>query len=278
LLHVFEIPASWYGTGEAPLINPECIRTFIDSEEQRLKEYKLNVPEDRVERVIAEGGAAWHITNWANEHDVDLIVMGTRGLGNVRGLLMGSVAAKVIHDAACPVWTDALTHPEAAGRGRDYQTIVCAIDTTEEAVPVLQFAQMLGRELGAQVHIVHGVPGAETRPSKYLDFDLHAYLIDSARVAISKLQREAGTDFPVSIKASRISDAVSDVAREQKADLVLIGRGKAHETLGRLRTHAYQIIRDAPCPVLSYLPVQEHALVDHTPDNECRAETEHSLR
>ena len=278
LLHVFEIPASWYGTGEAPVINPECLRTFVDSEEQRLKEYRLNVPESLIQRVIAEGGAAWHITNWANEHNVDLIVMGTRGLGNVSGFLMGSVAAKVIHDAACPVWTDALLHTDTAAGLRDYNNLVCAIDITEEAVPVLRFAEALARDFGAKVHIAHGVPGAETRPSKYFDFDLHAYLMDSARVAISKLQREAGTDFPVSIKARRIADAVSEVAREQKADLVVIGRGKAHQALGRLRTHAYQIIRDAPCSVLSYLPVQEPPLVDPITQNEYYEETEHSFR
>ena len=34
-------------------------------------------------------------------------------------------------------------------------------------------------------------------------------------------------------------------------DLILIGRGMLHETMGRLRTHAYGIIRHAPCPVLS---------------------------
>ena len=249
-----------HGRGAAD--NPECLRAFADSEEQRLKEYKLNVPEDRIQRVIAEGGAAWHITNWANEHNVDLIVMGTRGLGNVSGFLMGSVAAKVIHDAACPVWTDALLHADTGAGPRDYKNLVCAIDITEEAVPVLRFTDTLARDLSAKVHIAHGVPGAETRPSKYFDFDLHAYLMDSARVAISKLQREAGTDFPVSIKALRIADAVSDVAREQKADLVVIGRGKAQQALGRLRTQAYQIIRDAPCPVLDYLPVQEALSVD----------------
>ena len=32
----------------------------------------------------------------------------------------------------------------------------------------------------------------------------------------------------------------------------MIGHGKVHETLGRLRTNAYTIIRDAPCPVLSW--------------------------
>ncbi len=32
-----------------------------------------------------------------------LIVMGTRGLGGVAGLVMGSVASRVVHLAACPV-------------------------------------------------------------------------------------------------------------------------------------------------------------------------------
>jgi nucleotide-binding universal stress UspA family protein len=35
------------------------------------------------------------------------------------------------------------------------------------------------------------------------------------------------------------------------ADLVVIGRGKLQEALGRLRTNAYAIIRQSPCPVVS---------------------------
>ena len=280
LMHVFEIPASWYGAGagEASLITPECLRTFVELEEQRLKDYKLNVPEERMQRIIAEGGPAWNITNWANEHDVDLIMMGTRGLGKIRGLLMGSVAAKVIHDASCPVWTDAMLHSKDNESRRDYRTLVCAIDVTDEAIPLLRFTDTLAHELGAKAHVVHAVPEAETRPSKYLDFDIHSYVMDSVRVAISKLQREAGTAFPVSIKASRIADAVSDVALEQKADLVIIGRGKAHQTLGRLRTHAYQIIRDAPCPVLSCLPVRETPSIHpETQTISQKEEEEHTL-
>lgn len=37
------------------------------------------------------------------EHDIDLVVMGTRGQGALRAALMGSVAQKVVAGARCPV-------------------------------------------------------------------------------------------------------------------------------------------------------------------------------
>jgi nucleotide-binding universal stress UspA family protein len=257
LLHVFEIPISWYGTGEAPLPDPTWFQTFVDLKKEQLKNYKIGVPESQIQRVLLEGTAGWQITNWAKQNKVDLIVMGTRGLGNVSGLLLGSVTAKVIHDTPCPVWTDSLLNSNRNGRQRTYKNLVCAIDIADESIPLLKFTNTLARELGATVHLVHGVPAAETRPSKYFDFDLHSYLTDSARVTISKLQREADTAFPVNVQACRIADAVSNVALEQNADLIIIGAGRTREVFGRLRTHSYQIIRDAPCPVLSYLPGQE---------------------
>jgi hypothetical protein len=44
---------------------------------------------------------------------------------------------------------------------------------------------------------------------------------------------------------------VAAAAREDQAGLVLTGRGTLAHFAGRLRTHVYAIIRDAPCPVLS---------------------------
>jgi nucleotide-binding universal stress UspA family protein len=41
------------------------------------------------------------------------------------------------------------------------------------------------------------------------------------------------------------------VAEARRADLVLIGRGALPHFAGRLRSHAYAIVRDMPCPVLS---------------------------
>jgi nucleotide-binding universal stress UspA family protein len=49
------------------------------------------------------GRAARDIVDEAKSWNADLIVMGSRGLSDFAGLLLGSVAHKVIHHAECPV-------------------------------------------------------------------------------------------------------------------------------------------------------------------------------
>jgi nucleotide-binding universal stress UspA family protein len=273
LLHVFEVPTAWYGPSDAPLITTESFGAFLEVAKQRLKNYRIQVPEDRVQRFVAEGDAGWTVASWAAENDVDLIMMGTHGYGRIRGMLLGSVTAKVIHDAHCPVWTDSSWRELGNGPKPGISNILCAVDADEEAVSLLQTAGQLAREFSAGVHVLHAVPGPESRPNKYLEFDLHQYLLDVARVEISKAQRAAGVAFPIHIRKEPVAKAVAELAIEKGCDLVLIGRGKAQEGLGRLRTHTYQIIRDAPCPVLSCSPhPQDHIFSSYSAAHPAQSE------
>jgi nucleotide-binding universal stress UspA family protein len=52
---------------------------------------------------LLEGPEAEAIMAVAETHQVDIIVMGTRGLSDLEGLLLGSVSHKVIRFAHCPV-------------------------------------------------------------------------------------------------------------------------------------------------------------------------------
>ncbi len=57
------------------------------------------------EVVVEVGFAAQTIASYAVHNDYDVIVMGRRGLGSVKGLLLGSVSTKVLSLAKCTVIT-----------------------------------------------------------------------------------------------------------------------------------------------------------------------------
>ena len=56
-----------------------------------------------VDGCVLHGSVAPSITTEARDWHADLIVVGTRGYGPIRGLLLGSVSVAVIDEAPCPV-------------------------------------------------------------------------------------------------------------------------------------------------------------------------------
>jgi nucleotide-binding universal stress UspA family protein len=57
----------------------------------------------RVSRVYREGDPAGEIIKAAKEHSADIVVMGSRGIGQIGGLILGSVSERVLHAAHGPV-------------------------------------------------------------------------------------------------------------------------------------------------------------------------------
>jgi len=57
------------------------------------------------EFVVRAGVPAAEIVHYAEDTDIDLIVMGTHGRGFVGHFMMGSVAERVVRTAPCPVLT-----------------------------------------------------------------------------------------------------------------------------------------------------------------------------
>jgi nucleotide-binding universal stress UspA family protein len=59
----------------------------------------------RLKTEVLTGDPAEQLLDYAREQAVDLVVVGRRGVGQIRGLLMGSVSWKVNSLAECPVLT-----------------------------------------------------------------------------------------------------------------------------------------------------------------------------
>jgi nucleotide-binding universal stress UspA family protein len=65
---------------------------------RRLGQISFEVEED-----LLEGPATEAILSVVEARNADLVVMGTRGMGSLKGLLFGSVSSKVTHYAPCSV-------------------------------------------------------------------------------------------------------------------------------------------------------------------------------
>jgi nucleotide-binding universal stress UspA family protein len=54
-----------------------------------------------VQSEVVQGDPAEEIINFAREKGVDMIMIGSRGLGQIKGMFLGSVSSKVCHVADC---------------------------------------------------------------------------------------------------------------------------------------------------------------------------------
>jgi nucleotide-binding universal stress UspA family protein len=249
-MYVFEIPPAWHGLGDPDALNAGCLAGILYEAKRKLDAFAMDLPADKVKRVLLKGQPAAEIREWCNTHSVDLIAMATHGHDALEGLMMRSVTAKVLHNVNAPLWL----RPEDAGNPPVHGSfrIVCGIDLGTETQPVLLYARDLAAAFKAQVTLVHSVAGQEPRPDKYPDFDLHQRMRGVAEREIATFQKEAGTTFDVIVTDHGISGALAIAADETKANLILIGRGHARKFLGRFRTHTYDLLCQVRCPVFCY--------------------------
>jgi nucleotide-binding universal stress UspA family protein len=204
-----------------------------------------------VRRVIVEGDPARKIVEFAHNERMDLIVMPTHGYGPFRRFILGSVTAKVLHDADCPVWTG--VHLEEAPRAQDIAIthVMAALDLGPQSLKVLEWASWLAGAFQAHLSILHATPSLEGRAGEYFDPEWRSHLGEEARKEILRLQQQAGCEAEILIESGDPPRVVAEAAARRKASVLVIGRGSATGLFGRLRTNAYAIIRQSPCPVAS---------------------------
>jgi nucleotide-binding universal stress UspA family protein len=199
-------------------------------------------------RAVAEGDAADRIL--AHAKDTDLIVMPTRGRSALqRWLTIGSVTQRILHDADCPVLAGVdFSH---AGVPLRLDHILCAVDLGEKTHPVLAWGAGLSRALGARLSIVHAMPHFGEAAADVVDPGWRPTLQSRLRDRVATAAAAAGADGEVIVEPGEPHRVVAATASRLGARLVIIGRGTRDDLIGRLRAHAFEIIRQSPCPVVS---------------------------
>ena len=192
----------------------------------------------------ASAGWCWKATRrgtiveFAHNERVDLIVMPTHGYGPFRRFILGSNTAKVLHDADCPVWTGVHMEDAPATPSIAIGNVLCAVDLGQQSSKTLFWAARLAQEFGARLILLHVTacgPGVN----------------DAASEELRRLQGFVGAEADLEIENGEPARVICAAAERLKADVLVIGRGSAAGVFGRLRTNAYAIIRQSPCPVVS---------------------------
>ena len=99
VVHVQELQHAWDTAVE--LDSKEEAVELVESTVRTLKDAGVSA-RGEIERAVY-GRAARVILEVAEATGADVIVMGSRGLSDLAGLVMGSVAHKVLHLSRCPV-------------------------------------------------------------------------------------------------------------------------------------------------------------------------------
>jgi nucleotide-binding universal stress UspA family protein len=202
-------------------------------------------------RILTSGDAATEIARVAREDRFDLIIMPTHS-GIFPQMLLGSMTAKIINDADCPVLT--IWHAQTvAPRPLEHREWLCAVGLSPNSERVLRFASQVAAQARGKLSIIHAVQAGDTDLPIQLDLreEIHSAERQEANRRIADLQQMVGVDAPVRIAVGQVKEALLEAAREADADALIIGRSHQLGAHGRMRDLTYAMVRDSPFPVLS---------------------------
>lgn len=246
MVHVLT-PLEYVG-GKPPLVWYGDMRQEI---QRRLDWFLIDEFQDLpVKRIVLEGDPAREIVELAHARMMHLIVMPTHGYGPFRKFILGSVTAKVLHDADCPVLTGVHIGEGPQPENICFRNIACAVDFGPQGAKALSWASHFAAEFQARVTVVHALPPLDLGQTHHLELPL--MLRRQAEEEIEELKARAGVSMAdLYMDNGVVADVVREAVECSKADLLVIGRHHEPGAVGRLRANAYAIVRQSPCPVVS---------------------------
>ena len=222
----------------------------IKEEAQKRQDQALGPELDglTIQSMTGTGEAAPVIVETAEDEKADLIMMSSYGFAFYE-FLMGSVTAKVLHEAECPVWTDAHVE-ESRVQELAIRNVLCAVEFGPRADVTVSWAAQMAAEFGARLTLANVTASVEFwgPGGSYVNEKWKEELVGDASEQMAKIQQDKGIKADIFIGSGDVPTVLSQAAKQTKADLLVTG---CYPYDGHLRTHGYGIICAVPIPVLS---------------------------
>lgn len=228
----FDVPKHLPG-GEAPAVYGEAL-------EKSIAEAGLV----GVDLVAMEGRASGVLHEAANDPEVLGVVMGTRGLGTIPGLLLGSLSRRMLFDCTTPLF---LMPDQPGDQYPRLDRVLVAVDGSAVSGSTAEWGARLCQRLGTDAMVLRCVdPGAEL-PAGHVD----SYL-ESVRSQVDErwCRHFAANEVPHQVVAvcGDARQQIIETARSSGVGLIVVAGRGAGQFQGLGGTTSY-LVRHSPIPV-----------------------------
>jgi len=248
-VHVIEPSEYTYVPGGAGQVPWELDHERAKEELEHLNHRIGRIPH---ETLLLHGEMGNELREMAHAKGVDLLVMGTHGRRGLERVLLGSKTELVFRQATCPVLTvgpKVMTDPP---QEIEFKHILYATDFSPESLAAMPYAASLAQEFQAGLTMINVVK----LPLEPME-SMEVITADHER----RLRKLVGSDVELwchpetVVKFGDPARTILTVAKEQNADLIVLGVRGAGSALG-MATHvahaiAHEVVTHAPCPVLT---------------------------
>jgi nucleotide-binding universal stress UspA family protein len=261
VLHVFQVPLALPISGAEIYPAPDVDELIADARKSVRRWVEETVPAvaDQVVYHVREGAPARELLELARGSDV--VVVGSRGLGGFRGMLLGSVSRQVAAHAPCPVVVVPAVGEERLAGGE----IIVGVDGSAAARAALRWAGGLAQGTGGHVTALTAM--SLTLRSEAFEFDGRLEpLVEREDLVVrgDEMLRELVYEVLPEEVASRVSlqvtighPATRLLERAEAADLLVVGsRGLGGFKRLLLGSVSHHCATHATCPV-AIIPARE---------------------
>ncbi len=197
--------------------------------------------EFRIESIVLEGQAEEAILEFAQNNDVDLILLSSHGRSGLTGWNVSSVVQKIIlRNPGSTMVVRAYQPFEQGTSTADYRRVMVPLDGSQRAECVLPFVTNVARLHDCVVivtHIVHEPEMPRRAPLSEVDIQLAERLTERNREEGTKYLEQIKARLPLNVEtrllvSGSVTASLHELAESEHADLVVMS---AHGYSGETR-------------------------------------------
>lgn len=260
-LHVvmaYSIPSTMFAEGMAP---PQQLVDHFESEAEPVVQEAMQIARDaapglEITGAVAEGNPAQLFIEYSRE--AKMIVLGSRGLGALKGVVLGSVSAHVATNAFCPV---IVTKADTVTSINDSGPVVVGVDGSDNSIRATEWAFSAAQARGASILAVHTWMDPEVQAAAagvILSEDDLERLSSEQRTMLDDALGNLREQYPdVEVETLVTEDRATRVLvdKSRDAQLVVVGsHGRGTFTGMLLGSTSRSLLQASYCPVMVVRP------------------------